>query len=320
MKTPPQLPEGEIQIAGAGYHAAVKDLPPALSAVADAWLETIRPPHWALEWSLPYWVGEHFGLPSDITRQLVLANVLGLAYIRLQDALADGEVAEISPPLAPPLATALHQRWVGVLRGALGGEPRFWICFERYLTEWVWATADAHPPSAREFRAFRAADFLHLAHRGAPLKSCCAAAALLAGESAHLPAWEAAVDYLLVAAVLLDHLQDWAADLAAERWNAFVAYASPLPQTTDRREANQLKVLEELYVAGRARPYLRIVRRYLHSAGRALEPIGCPGLAHYLDWLAAQTTAYSHQFGEMTAARLRDATQQLLGDSPGVAS
>jgi hypothetical protein len=62
----------------------------------------------------------------------------------------------------------------------------------------------------------------------------------------------AGVDALLTGAVLVDHAQDWQADLAAERYNALVAYLSLQPHGSQDREAGRQAVLEELYLGARA--------------------------------------------------------------------
>ena len=148
IQDPPVLPAVEMLAASESYVAAFQTAPPRLAAAAVAWLDGIRPPKWALEWSLPFWLGESFHLPGPATRGLVLSNVLGLAYIRLQDALADGETLGIEPELAPALSTLVYQRWMQEYRRLFAGEPGFWTNFDRYLAEWLAAsTASAEKPA-----------------------------------------------------------------------------------------------------------------------------------------------------------------------------
>ena len=71
----------------------------------------------------------------------MLSNVVGLAYVRLQDALADGETLPIQPALAPLLSTLLYQRWMQEYIDLFGGDQRFWARFDQYLAEWLEATA-----------------------------------------------------------------------------------------------------------------------------------------------------------------------------------
>jgi len=312
-QAPPVLPESEVLAARESYLAAFCAAPPRLADAAAAWLDMILPPQWALEWSLPFWLGESFRLPSGVTRRLVLSNVVGLAYIRLQDVLADGEALPIQPALAPLLSTLLYQRWVQEYIDLFGGDQRFWTRFNQYLAEWSEATASSTEMPEPGFRYYGPDDFLRLAHRGAPLKVCVAGACFLAGREDLLPALTEAIDHLLVAAVLLDHAQDWSDDLAAGRYNAFVAYASPLPQTPERREANERKVQQEICLHKAGRPYFRVARDHLLIARKRARPANCPDLQRYLAWLDGQAAACSERLASNAAALLSDAVGRLFG-------
>ena len=295
------------------YLAAFCAAPPRLADAAAAWLETIQPPQWALEWSLPFWLGESFRLPSEVTRRLVLSNVVGLAYIRLQDALADGETLPFQPTLAPLLSTLLYQRWMQEYIDLFGGDQRFWARFDQYLAEWLEATAASNDMPEHSFRDYGPDDFLRLAHRGAPLKVCAAGACLLAGREDLLPALADAIDHLLVGAVLLDHAQDWSDDLAAGRYNAFVAYASPLPQTPECREANERRVQQEICLHKAGRPYFRVARDHVRIARKRARPANCPDLQRYLIWLDEQAATCSERLASSAAALLNDAVRRLFG-------
>jgi hypothetical protein len=312
-QTPPVLPESELLAARESYLAAFSAAPPRLADAAVAWLETIQPPQWALEWSLPFWLGESFRLPSEMTRRLVLSNVVGLAYIRLQDALADGEILPFQPTLAPLLSMLLYQRWMQEYIEMLGGEQRFWARFNQYLAEWLEATASSTEMPEHGFRDYGPDDFLGLAHRGAPLKVCVAGACLLAGREDLLPALAYALDHLLVGAVLLDHAQDWSDDLAAGRYNAFVAHTSLLPQTPECREANERRVQQEICLHKAGRPYFRIARDHVRIARKLAQPANCPDLQRYLIWLDDQAATCSERLASSAAALLDDAVRRLFG-------
>ncbi len=309
---PPVLPAVEMQAARDGYLAAFSAAPPRLADAAAAWLETIQPPQWALEWSLPFWLGESFCLPSEVTRHLVLSNVVGLAYIRLQDVLADGETLPFQPTLAPLLSTLLYQRWMQEYIDLFGGNQRFWARFNQYLAEWLEATAASNEMPEHGFRDYGPDDFLRLAHRGAPLKVCAAGACLLAGREDLLPALADAIDHVLVGAVLLDHAQDWSDDLAAGRYNAFVAYASPLPQTPECGEANERRVQREICLHKAGRPYFRVARDHVRLARRLARPADCRDLDRYLAWLDEQAATCSERLASSAAALLNDAVRRLF--------
>jgi hypothetical protein len=314
-QAPPALPESEMLAARESYLAAFGAAPPHLAEAAAAWLETIQPPQWALEWSLPFWQGESFHLPDEITHRLVLSNVIGLAYIRLQDVLADGEALPIQPALAPLLSTLLYQRWMQEYIAQFGGDQRFWARFNQYLAEWLEATTTSNKMPERGFQDYEPVDFLQLAHRGAPLKVCAAGACLLAGREDLLSALADAIDHLLVGAVLLDHAQDWSDDLAAGRYNAFVAYASPQPQTPECLETNTRAVQQEICLGDAARPYFQVARDHLQTARKSAEPANCPDFDRYLAWLSEQAAARSERLASSAAALLNDAVRQLFGST-----
>ena len=152
-----------------------------------------------------------------------------------------------------------------------------------------------------------------LAHRGAPLKVCAAGACLLAGREDLLPALADAIDHLLVGAVLLDHAQDWSDDLAAGRYNAFVAYASSLPQTPENRETNTRAVQQEICLGAAAQPYFQVARDHLRTARKSAEPANCADFDCYLAWLDGQAATCSERLASNAAALLNDAVRRLFG-------
>ena len=112
---------------------------------------------------------------------------------------------------------------------------------------------------------------------------------------------------------LVDHAQDWSDDLAAGRYNAFVAYASPLPQTPEYREVNERRVQQEICLHKAGRLYFRVARDHLRTARKLAEPANCPDLQRYLIWLDQQATTCSERLGSSAAALLNDAVGRLFG-------
>jgi hypothetical protein len=310
----PRLSEDAIESVSVQFCASLERLAPALLPPARRLLSRIAAPNWTLEWSLPVWLGDAFGLPPETSAGSVLANAYGLAFVRLIDDLADGEGAELQQAEAVLLAGALHSLWVAQLQEVIGGRrtlaacgkvaPRFWPRFHRYRSQWRQALLDDRLPPTH-FSAYTETDLRRLAARGAPLKVCCAAACLLGGREGDLPALEAAIDHLLAGAVLLDHAQDWRQDLTEGRANAFVAHFSDLPQVAEHREANRRAVLEGILLGDSGRPYFARIGALLRAAGETAQALRCAGLAAFLSWLERETDAY--------AARLRTEAQAQLG-------
>ena len=309
------LPVAERGAVSARFDAAMAKLPAESAAAGRHLLERISTPNWTLEWSLPFWLGNALGLAPVSSRELVLSNVYGLAYVRLHDDLLDDEMGDLRlRDEADSLLETLYPLWISVYRGLFGPDSPFWHHLDEYLAQW---RRSAQPPTVL-FRAFTPADFWHLAHRGAPLKVCCAAACLLADRTSAIPALTEAIDFWLVAAVLLDHAHDWAADLARGRYNAFVDYLVDGPQTPDRHEENQRTVLAHLYLGDGGQAYYRHVDRHLAQARSAARVLASPELDAYLVSFEREAIAYREGVAREARERLSEVREQLLGsDSNG---
>ena len=115
----------------------------------------------------------------------------------------------------------------------------------------------------KPFSAYSEADFLLLGHRGAPNRPVPPLHAFWQTGTRSLPELEAALDALMIGAVLLDHAADWRRYLRVGRPNAFVAYASPLPQTAELQGANRVAVLALLAADDGGRPYFALIADHL---------------------------------------------------------
>jgi hypothetical protein len=239
--------------------AALSMLPPPLPSAGIQLLDHIAPPHWTVEWYLPQWLGNAYDLPAEATHALILANVYGLGYIGLQDALADGEID--------------------------AGERTIKVCLS----------------------------YLQLAWRGAPLKICCVGAQLLARREVDLKPLLAAIDHLLAAAVLLDHERDWQADLADGRYNAFIHFASPLPQVAQERSANRRRVLEKIILERASGPYFDLIQSHLQLSLGYAKDARCPQLLTYLQDFSQEIVAHQERLANNATALLRKTSHLLLG-------
>ena len=276
-------------------------------------LERITTPNWALEWCLPLWVGENLGLPHDTRRLLMLSNVFGLGYVRVQDDLTDDETTKAPRAEALALSTLLYHLWMDAYRGRIQRASCL-LAASRCDPGRVGASDPRRQPAERGRRmAPDGADTrLQLAHRGAPLKLAPGGACLLAGKDGMIPTWDEALEHLLAAMVLFDHAEDWRDDLAAGRYNAFIAYASPLPQTAEHREANERAVFDEMFHGPGGRPYFARIIEEADVAERLAQCIACTGLSEYLTRLKAGLATSGEQWAEGYQAHLRAITAQLL--------
>jgi hypothetical protein len=309
---PPRLAEKSKITARDRFGAVLAGEPADLAEFGARLLDRISPPNWTLEWSLPGWLGDALGLDASIVADLTLSNVLGLAYVRLQDDLSDGDVGEGDRLAALLLSSVLHRKWLLVYTGLFPGDSRFWSHFERYMTQWVRATWGSRPPYAKSWAAWGEADLLILGQRGAPLKICAAAACLLAQRAELIPQYESALDHLLTGAVLLDHALDWAEDLAAGRYNAFVACASGWPQTVEHQAANRQAVAAELLVGRAGQSYFQLLYRELTAARALARQAGCEDLARYISWLRREALSYRKAMAATARDQLHRAIESLF--------
>jgi hypothetical protein len=239
-------------------------------ALAARTLERVRPPNWTLEWHLPWWLGHAFGVSAETSLRIVSSNVLGLVAARLEDDAIDGEVSREELAAAQRVSAALFADAIGLYRPLFGPASPFWAALDRTLSEW------------------RSAGRRSLARRGAPLKVGARAICLLADRPSAWPAVEACLDQALTALARYDDLCDWEADLAAGRWNAFVASVTTAPQAIANSRRNRSAVLLALMVDGAASAGFARVAADARRAAALAESVGCAPLGDHLASIGAR--------------------------------
>lgn len=245
----------------------------ALPLAARLW-QRIDPSQWMLEWHLPIWLGDALGLDPQISSELVLSNVLGLASIRLQDDLADDEVDAADVPAARAFSAALYDAALDVYRRRLSGGSPFWSRLETWMHDWRSADDQRGMPGPAD-----------LARRGAPLKISAFAVCLLAGRGSLFAIVDACLDHALAAMVMYDHQCDWPEDLAAGRWNTFVARYGSHPQRPEFQSANRSSVLGAMMARHVVAEYFALIQGELERAARLAPQIGAAPLKSYLESL-----------------------------------
>jgi hypothetical protein len=272
--------ELDVHRVAAAFERRVEAACPDERDLAIRTLRRLTPGKWTLEWYLPWWLGHAVGLDPAVAEEIVLSDVLGLASVRLQDDLLDGEIAEDDVPGAARLSAALFDEAVAIHRRRFDAASPFWPFLERSMAEWDRASAGDG--------ASRGAD---LPLRGAPLKVGAFAVCLLARRMDRWVLVERCLDHALAALVRYDQVRDWEDDLRADRWNAFVAAVSSLPQRPATRDRNRSAVLAALLTRGAAAAeFGRIRAEALRAAHLAVE-VGCPPLAGFLSGYAERTAA-----------------------------
>jgi hypothetical protein len=323
----------------ARFHTALGELPPELAPLGRSIIERISSAGWHLEWNLPRWLAGSFHLSPNLVSELTLGNIFGLAYVRLRDDLSDGEAAPspeghgiyARPPAgvlregetAPSgrgetaagsqsslLARGLYRHWTGQYRPLFDAGSPFWDALDFYVNEWMRSLQAEDEPPGASLRSASPEAMRILARRGAPLKICCVAAALLTKRQAHLPPLLEGIDHLLAGAVLVDHADDWQADLAAGRYNAFGAYFSR--QDSQDPAARRQSILEELLLGDAGRSYFRLAQGQFRRSSAIIQGLGIPDLEAYLAWAEKETPKHGARLALRFRQRLKLAAADLL--------
>lgn len=272
----PHLPPDQVEALLDQCGRALEDLSPGLGAAGRRLLAEHGPQQWPVEWHLPWWLAATLSLAEADWRALTVCNLLGLAYVRVADRLAEDAAA----PEAALLAAACHELALAELARLFAVTPSFWQHRHAAMSHWLRSLVEDDPAFGRPFAAWQQQDLARLAWRGAPLKITAVGACLLAQRADLIPILTDALDAMLVGQVLLDHVDDWREDLAGGRFNVFVAYASDLPQDAANGPANSRRVLA-LLMAGDPAPYFQVVQRQVAAAQALAAQAGCSGLAQY---------------------------------------
>lgn len=299
----------------AAFRSTLGRVSQPLAEEGEKLLDHIPPQRWLLEWGLPLWLGESFGLSEETALTLALCNILGLTYVRVQDDLADGELAPALRPGLVALATVAFQQAIAQYALLFAGDERFWSALELRLGQWAQGlTSTARlTPGFTAHPDYQALYFL--AHAGAPVHIGLVAACLLSKREDALSRLSGALEDWLLANVLLDHARDWLADLEAGRHNYFIAHTSPLPQEPDTREAIRRQMLELSYLGNGGQPYFDFVLKLLGDAQTAAQPAGCIRLNAYLAWFAGQVSVDLRDYRRQVIDRLQSTTKLLFGEA-----
>jgi hypothetical protein len=194
--------------------------------------------------------------------------------VRLQDDLHDGDLDADDLAAAERLVPVLMDEALAVYRVELRDDRSLWALHARAMAAWQAAHLD---PGADP------------ADRAAPLYIPAAAICRLTGRQDCWPALKRCLAHALTALVLYDQLVDWEDDLAAGRWNAFVATITPGPQDAAHRERNRAAVLAALLVRGAgATAYARVESESRAAAAIAAE-LGIEPLRTFLTAYAERT-------------------------------
>lgn len=274
--------ELDIPSLNAEFEAIARAASPAELALALRVRDRVGPERWSLEWHLPWWLGQAYGLDRETCSRLVLSNVIGLASIRLQDDLVDGEVPLVEVGAAKRLSAALYDSALGYYHQRFPASSPLWRQLRTWMEQWRAATYNAaqmHAPGSSDGHA---GSSVPLSRRAAPLKISALAVTLLADRTDRFPEIDRCIDSNLEAMVLFDHFCDWPEDLHAGRWNAFAAAAGVAQQRVEQLDRNRSGVYIAMLTTDVIRTYFE---RIAGAMGRAIDlsrNIGVPALERHM--------------------------------------
>ena len=314
--------ELDMAVIPAAYERRVAAVAAAQLPFAMRLLEHLEPKRWRLEWHLPLWLGNAFGLDREIATEIAVSNVIGLASLRLRDDLIDGDLDPADVAAAPAMSAALFEASIDAYRPWFPPASRFWKQLDLRMAEWQAATEDNGQPQRSQSREAgldgQSGDLGRLASRGAPLKVSAFAVCLLTRRTAAFPTIERCLDHALAAMVLYDHARDWEGDLVAGRWNAFVAATGSSQQPGDRHRS-RASVLAAMMAGNAIEVGFARIHAELEQAVVDCDRVGVPALSAHLAGLATQLdregTLLQTHYGELgnQAAAAIFGNQRLAG-------
>ncbi len=310
------VPQDFSRTVARDFLQTVQRVAPARASLARRTLRRIPPTRWQIEWFLPYWLGESFGLDKKIAREFVLSNVLGLAAIRLYDDLADAEVRADETNSVTELAGALYAAALEVYHPFFSPGSPFWISVDAHMSAWRAATARVNQLHMRDLMSLHTLESdaaQSLAQLGAPLKIPARAICELTGWE-HFEALDELLDHAFLAAVLHDHVVDCQADLEAGRWNLFVAAVSLLPQDRASVTANRARVAEAWMTGETPRVFFENIARHVRRAQELNRALEIHGITAYLCTLHRTLRHTHNSLARAYQKELSRATEKLFGE------
>lgn len=297
------------------FMAVAARLTPTLTDLARQTLERIPPSRWEIEWFLAWWLGQASGLDQTIARDFVLSSVLGLAAIRLQDDLADGDVAAGETASAAELAHAWYDAALETYRHYFSPASEFWTHVDACMIASRAASGrikDLNLTDLSPLRQIKNPCAQLIAQLGAPLKIPAHAVCKITGF-ARVNELERLLEHIVVAAVLHDHVVDCDDDLRAERWNLFVAAVSPFSQNRATLETNRARVAQAWMKGETPRAYFQLIAYHIARAQQLNRALEIQGIAAYLDGLHLTVWRTHDSFARAYREELTRAAQELFG-------
>jgi len=337
------ISQSEYQEIQTEFCDMIQQLTPGLYSQGQELIERISTRNWALEWGLPRWLGEAFNLSESTIHELILANVFMLGFVRIIDDVVDDDfqpsyssIEWISKPNnqlsfssnnkhneAILLGTLLQNLWykhhLNLLSqtGSKNNEliSSYLDAATQSLSEWINATSDQERRSPHGFSAFTEIDYLRMGHRFSPQKTCCIVACLVAGHDTEIQPLTKAIDHILIGVVMMDDIFDWLSDLQTGRYNVFTAFCSDLAQTSEFRNANELAILQAIYIDQKIDSYFDLILEHISTAEKAAMQATSPKFCKYISCLKSDICAHKSSLSKIILSQMREASDRFLTNS-----
>ena len=268
--------------------------------LADRTVQRLLPPRWTVEWYLPWWLGAALGVRPDDARELVLSNVLGLVAIRLEDDLRDGDLESRDIEGARVLAPVLVQEALNVYRAPLADDREFWAVVDGTLSTWR-AGSDSGDPAGR----------------AAPLRIGAFGVCRLAGRSDVWPRLDRCLAEASAALVHYDQFCDWDADLAAGRWNTFVASVAPVAQQVGDLGRSRATVFSGMLTRNVVGEHFALIGGHARAATELAAELGLAPFATYLSSWSQRVQTQGDEVVDHYRAARDSVTRLMFGNAGG---
>jgi hypothetical protein len=171
--------------------------------------------------TLPFLLGETFGIVLETQRLLSKANLFGLHHFTAQDNLVDQEWNDEIRTSLVILGTLCLQQMFEIYHKFFPPDSQFWLFVDKYWREWagslIWER------QAKIQTSFSDDELIMAARKAAPLKICTTGIALLRNKPYLIPTLEIAVDKMHMVMQMADDLVDLEEDLAGNHYNTFLS-------------------------------------------------------------------------------------------------
>ncbi|MEW5985242.1 MAG: hypothetical protein AB1791_01255 [Chloroflexota bacterium] len=259
-------------------------LPTPLRDLAHRYLERLSPDKAQVEWCLPLWLGQAFGVETAVARTMALTNVLGMLYIRMQNDGMDGDVSPAEAAYLLTLSPLLYTRCVSHFTTLFPAASPFWGYLEAYLNEWAAAVAWERERHWLKLEPYTEAEVRWLtAGKGAPEKIGCAGLALLAGRDWAIPHLATVMDLRSTIAQLFDDFCDWREDWQRGRYNVFLTMVLTDGQRHQLSSPTISDLLEAIYHSKRVVELFDRADHYAALARQAAVHLECEPLLMLCD-------------------------------------